>query len=91
MRAPALAGRPAWARDRVGFEVQGNGEELRGESRGEAFEQQAQEDVRFYPDHMRTEETELLPAAETLLSQAEWAELEAAFYRRPRSARGRSA
>jgi hypothetical protein len=28
---------------------------------------------------MRTEETELLPTAETLLSQAEWAELEAAF------------
>ena len=53
--------------------------ELMGESRRAAFEQQAQEYVRFYLDHMRTEETERLPAAETLLCQADWAELEAAF------------
>ena len=35
--------------------------------------------VKFYLDHMRTEETELLPAAERVLSPADWAELDKAF------------
>ena len=53
--------------------------ELIGESRREAFESQAREYVDFYLKHMRTEETELMPAAEKSLSAADWAELDAAF------------
>lgn len=53
--------------------------ELLGESRREAFVQAAQQYVKFYLDHMRTEETQLLPAARRLLTEAQWAELDAAF------------
>ena len=53
--------------------------ELLGESRRLAFEQAAREYVRFYLDHMRCEETELLPTAQRLLTAADWAELDAAF------------
>ena len=53
--------------------------ELIGESRREAFESQAREYVTFYLNHMRTEETELMPAAEKSLSADDWAELDAAF------------
>jgi hemerythrin-like domain-containing protein len=53
--------------------------ELIGESRREAFETQAREYVSFYLSHMRTEETELLPAAEQALSPDDWAALDAAF------------
>jgi hemerythrin-like domain-containing protein len=53
--------------------------ELIGESRREAFESRALEYVTFCLNHMRTEETELLPAAEKSLSAADWAELDAAF------------
>ena len=53
--------------------------ELIGESRREAFENQARNYVDFYLKHMRTEETELMPAAEKGLSAADWAELDAAF------------
>ena len=53
--------------------------ELIGESRREAFENQARKYVDFYLKHMRTEETELMPAAEKSLSAADWAELDAAF------------
>jgi len=53
--------------------------ELLGESRREAFVQAAQQYVKFYLDHMRTEETQLLPAARRLLTAAQWAELDAAF------------
>ena len=53
--------------------------ELIGESRRAAFEQQAQQYVDFYLKHMRTEETELMPAAEKGLSADDWAELDAAF------------
>ena len=53
--------------------------ELIGESRREAFESQAREYVDFYLNHMRTEETELMPAAEKGLSADDWAELDAAF------------
>ncbi len=41
--------------------------------------QAAQQYVKFYLDHMRTEETQLLPAARRLLTEAQWAELDAAF------------
>ena len=53
--------------------------ELLGDSRREAFENQAREYVHFYLDHMRTEETELLPAAQADLSADDWAGLDAAF------------
>lgn len=53
--------------------------EFIGESRRAAFEQQAQEYVNFYLNHMRTEETELMPVAEKGLSAEDWAELDAAF------------
>ena len=53
--------------------------ELIGESRREAFESHAMEYVTFSLNHMRTEETEVMPAAEKGLSAGDWAELDAAF------------
>ena len=53
--------------------------ELIGESRRELFEQQVRDYVRFYLEHMRIEEMQLLPTAERVLSAADWAELEVAF------------
>ena len=56
--------------------------ELLGESRREAFETTAQAYVRFYLDHMRTEEVQLLPAAERDLPAQDRAELDIAFRER---------
>jgi hemerythrin-like domain-containing protein len=53
--------------------------ELLGEPRRAAFVDAANEYVTFYLAHMRTEETELLPAAEHSLSDADWSELDRAF------------
>jgi hemerythrin-like domain-containing protein len=53
--------------------------ELLGESRRGAFVANLQDYVRFYLDHMRVEETDILPAAERLLKPADWAELDRAF------------
>jgi hemerythrin-like domain-containing protein len=53
--------------------------ELVGNSRRSEFVDAATEYVRFYLEHMRTEETKLLPAAERLLSERDRAELDAAF------------
>lgn len=53
--------------------------ELLGEPRRVYFEQAAEEYMRFYLEHMRTEETELLPVAQRVLGEADWAELDAAF------------
>lgn len=53
--------------------------ELIGEGRRAAFTDAADVYVKFYLDHMRCEESELLPAAERLLSAADWDELDAAF------------
>jgi hemerythrin-like domain-containing protein len=53
--------------------------ELIGESRREAFTEATRAYTGFYLDHMRTEETELLPAAQKALSADDWAELDAAF------------
>ena len=53
--------------------------EMLGESRRLAFEQAAQRYVDFYLAHMRLEETEILPLAERVLSEADWVELDAAF------------
>ncbi len=53
--------------------------ELLGDSRRPAFEQAARDYIRFYLDHMRCEETRILPVAERLLDKSEWAALDAAF------------
>ncbi len=55
--------------------------ELLGDGRREAFVAAAQAYVRFYLDHMRTEEVQLLPAAERDLPAEDKAELDAAFAR----------
>ncbi|MGC1172127.1 hemerythrin domain-containing protein [Polaromonas sp.] len=53
--------------------------ELIGESRHAAFAEAAQAYASFYLDHMRTEETQLLPAAQKALSADDWTQLDAAF------------
>ena len=53
--------------------------ELLGEGRREAFTEAASRYIDFYLAHMRLEETDILPAAERLLSDEEWAELDKAF------------
>lgn len=55
--------------------------ELLGDAHREAFVAAATGYVDFYFDHMRTEEREVLPAAERLLTQADWDELHKAFSR----------
>ncbi|MBT9507411.1 hemerythrin domain-containing protein [Rhodoferax sp.] len=53
--------------------------ELVGESRRPAFEQSAKKYLDFYLEHMRLEEMVILPAAQKVLSDADWKELDAAF------------
>lgn len=53
--------------------------ELLGESRRSAFVDEAERYVGFYLEHMRLEETELLPLADTLLDDNDRRELDAAF------------
>lgn len=53
--------------------------ELLGESRKPAFVEQCKRYVEFYQDHMRLEETVILPEAEKTLTDADWQELDAAF------------
>ena len=53
--------------------------ELLGDSRRMAFQEAARKYVEFYLTHMRTEETELLPVAEKLLTEKDWVQLNAAF------------
>lgn len=53
--------------------------ELVGVSRRCAFVEAVQAYVRFYLEHMRQEEIRLLPVAEQVLTDAEWAELDLAF------------
>jgi hemerythrin-like domain-containing protein len=53
--------------------------EMMGEARREAFERAAQQYVDFYLDHMSLEETQILPLAEKVLTEQDWAELDAAF------------
>jgi hemerythrin-like domain-containing protein len=43
------------------------------------FEQRMQAYIAAYLDHIRTEEVEILPLAERVLTAADWAELDAAF------------
>ena len=53
--------------------------ELLGDTRRDSFSQAAEAYVQFYLDHMRIEETQLLPAAEELLTAQDWEELDTAF------------
>jgi hemerythrin-like domain-containing protein len=53
--------------------------ELIGESRRDAFLDAAREYMEFYLEHMRIEETQILPAAEKLLAPDEWDVLDVAF------------
>jgi hemerythrin-like domain-containing protein len=57
------------------------GWELIGESRRSSFSDTARVYVAFYMTHMRTEETQVLPAAEKALTASDWAELDVAFAR----------
>ena len=53
--------------------------EMMGEPRREAFEQAAERYVSFYLAHMAMEEQQILPLAEQMLTEADWAELDEAF------------
>jgi len=53
--------------------------ELVGESRREAFATAVGAYVRFYLEHMRVEETQVLPVAERVLPANDWEELGRAF------------
>lgn len=53
--------------------------ELLGEPRRPTFTEQCKQYVSFYLEHMRLEETVILPEAEKVLSDADWKELDAAF------------
>jgi hemerythrin-like domain-containing protein len=53
--------------------------EMMGEARREAFEQAAKRYVAFYLDHMAREEEHILPLAERVLTEDDWAQLDEAF------------
>jgi hemerythrin-like domain-containing protein len=53
--------------------------EMMGEPRREAFETAARDYTRFYLEHMRAEEDEVLPLAREVLRSEDWAALDAAF------------
>lgn len=53
--------------------------EVMGKSRRTVFELAFEDYARRYHEHMRTEEREILPAAQQSLSPSDWAELDAAF------------
>lgn len=53
--------------------------ELLGDARRTIFVNAMHRYVDFYLEHMRVEETEVLPAAQRLLDERDWAELDAAF------------
>lgn len=53
--------------------------ELMGEGRREAFTEALLRYLAFYREHMRLEETVVLPAAQVYLDAAEWAAVDAAF------------
>ncbi|MEO7009545.1 MAG: hemerythrin domain-containing protein [Caldimonas sp.] len=55
------------------------GFEMLGEPRRLAFEQMAERYVEFYLAHMALEEQQILPLAEQVLTDEDWAELDAAF------------
>jgi hemerythrin-like domain-containing protein len=53
--------------------------EMMGEPRRAAFEQAAERYVGFYLSHMAMEEQQILPLAERVLSEDDWARLDEAF------------
>ena len=53
--------------------------ELLGEPRRSVFEQAVKRYIGFYLEHMRLEEEVILPAAQRVLDDQDWAELDAAF------------
>lgn len=53
--------------------------ELVGEARRAAFEQATSRYLDFYLEHMRLEETVILPEAQKVLTDADWTALDAAF------------
>jgi hemerythrin-like domain-containing protein len=53
--------------------------ELLGEARRDAFERAIDDYVAFYLEHMRIEETEILPLAEAHFGEADWMMLDRAF------------
>lgn len=53
--------------------------ELLGESRREPFDVATRRYLSFYLEHMRLEETVILPAALKVLSAADWKDIDAAF------------
>lgn len=53
--------------------------ELLGESRRAAFDAAAKRYLEFYLEHMRLEETVIMPEAEKVLTAADWKALDAAF------------
>lgn len=55
--------------------------EYMGELHRPAFEKEAQRYVAFYLEHMRLEETALLPVAESVLTEEDWCVLNDAFSR----------
>ena len=55
------------------------GFEMMGEPRRQAFELATERYVCFYLAHMALEEQQILPLAEEVLSDADWAELDQAF------------
>ena len=55
------------------------GWELMGDSRREAFADALRHYIGFYLEHMRLEETVVLPAAQKCLAKADWVAIDAAF------------
>jgi hemerythrin-like domain-containing protein len=53
--------------------------ELVGDARRAAFDDATKRYLDFYHEHIRLEETAILPAAQRVLSEADWKELDAAF------------
>lgn len=53
--------------------------ELLGDSRRSQFEAEARKYLQAYSEHMRLEESTILPAAERVLTPEEWSKLDAAF------------
>jgi len=53
--------------------------EVMGESRRSAFEQAVERYIRFYLEHMAAEERDILPAARAHFTEADWADMDAAF------------
>ena len=52
---------------------------VHGDERRERFEAAFAKYIDFYLEHMRIEETQILPLAERVLTADDWSELDAAF------------